>query len=47
MNAWMNEVVSVGGMTGTRAEYVDHLVAQCGWTYSEAVKIACHVKAAR
>ena len=45
MKAWMNEIITVGGMTGTRAEYVDYLQAVCGWTSSEAIRIACHAKA--
>ena len=44
MNKWLAEIVTVGGLTGTRGEYIDHLVTECGWTLAEALKIACYAK---
>jgi hypothetical protein len=47
MDKWLAEVVTVGGLTGTRRDYIAHLTSECGWTLDEAVKIACHAKAVR
>jgi hypothetical protein len=46
MKAWLAEKVTVGGLTGTRAEYIAHLQSECGWSLDEAVKIACYARAA-
>lgn len=45
MDKWLAETVTVDGMTGTRAEYINYLV-YLGWDLDEAIRIACHAKAA-
>ena len=45
MKNWLAEKVKVGGMQGTRAEYITYLHEVCGWSYDHAMRIACLAKA--
>ena len=45
MDKWLADVVTVGGMTGTRAEHIELLQSEGGWTFDQAIKIACYWKA--